>query len=85
MEYLLLREDLKKYAKDLLDECSNSQEVEELLEDTGGGGQGRWCNFYSADISKKMLSSLAHCQLFRHMSVSQSLGGRKWVAFRAAD
>ena len=66
VEYLLLREDLKKYARDLLDECSNSREVEELLEDTGGGGQGRRDSLFDEALHKEQKPFVAHAY-FQHM------------------
>ena len=66
VEYLQLREHLKKYARDLLDECSNSQEVEELLEDTGGGGQGRRDSLFDEALHKEQKPFVAHAY-FQHV------------------
>ena len=53
VEYLLLREHLKKYARDLLDECGNSPDVEELLEDTGGSDQGTRDSLFDEALCKE--------------------------------
>ena len=60
VEYFLLREHLKKYARDLLDECSNTAEVEELLEDTGGNGHGRRDSLFDEALRKEQKPFVSH-------------------------
>ena len=60
VEFLLLREHLKKYARDLLDECGNSPDVEELLEDTGGSDQGRRNSLFDEALRKEQKPFVAH-------------------------
>ena len=66
VEYLLLREHLKKYARDLLDECGNSPDVEELLEDTGGTDQGTRDSLFDEALRKEQKPFVAHAY-FQHV------------------
>ena len=66
VEYLLLREHLKKYARDLVDECGNSPDVEELLEDTGGSDQGTRDSLFDEALRKEQKPFVAHAY-FQHV------------------